>query len=279
MNWKCKALAGVVTPAPNNEETTMCIVTLAKRIVEEGPQACPSVSKAMLYTEMTKRAIATRRADETSEGAFARFATTTDDGRAMFAAYKVAGGEDYQPTPSADRGLLGPRPDERPLPPPNAAHDQLMLKAEALVAKVAKSGTGEPLTIEQAFEKVFADPANRALAQAALRPASMKCAPTADEDEDEDDGDSPASYEDDGGNTAHNASNAVTGRLSTDQDKTARPTSATRTFGLGSRKAKIAARVQKFLTMCPNASDDEALEYALSRKSARKGVDAGLKAS
>lgn len=76
-----------------------------------------------------------------------------------------------------------------------------------------------------------------------------------------------------------NARNAVIGRLSTDQDKTARPTSATRTFGLGSRKAKIAARVQKFLTMCPSASDDEALEYALSRKSARKGVDARLKAS
>jgi hypothetical protein len=83
----------------------------------------------------------------------------------------------------------------------------------------------------------------------------------------------------DGGNTAHNPRNAVIGRLSTDQDKTARPTSATRTFGLDSRKAKVAARVRKFLTMCPAASDDEALGYALSSKSARKGVDARLKAS
>jgi hypothetical protein len=179
---------------------------------------------------------------------------------------------------ASDRGLLGQRTEERPLPPRNAAHDALMLKAQALVEKVAKS-IGKPLTIEQAFEKVFADPANRALAQAALRPASMKGAPSADDDDDEDDGKSPASYEDDGGNTAHLASSAIIGRLASDKDKTARPTSATRRFGLGGRKAKIAARVQKFLSMCPNASDDEALGYALSRKRVRKVYDAKLKAS
>jgi hypothetical protein len=262
---------------PNNEERTMNMLTVAKRIIEDGPQAYPSATKAALYTEMAKRAEAARGGDETAEGAFARFATTTDDGRALFSAYKVADGADYQPAPSADRGLLGPRPEERPIPPPNAAHDTLMRKAQALVAKVAKSGAGKRITLEAAYEKVLSDPANRALAQAAMRPASMQGAPTANEDED--DGNSSASYEDDGGNTAHNASNAVIGPLSTDQDKTARLTSATRTFGLSSRKAKIAARVQKFLTMCPSASDDEALEYALSRKSARKGVDARLKAS
>jgi hypothetical protein len=257
----------------------MCIVALAKRIVEEGPQTYPSATKAALYTEMAKRAEAARGGDETAEGAFARFATTTDDGRALFSAYKVADGADYQPAPSADRGLLGPRPEERPIPPPNAAHDTLMRKAQALVAKVAKSGAGKRITLEAAYEKVLSDPANRALAQAALRPASIKGAPPVDEDDDEDDGGSSASYDDDGGNTAHSARNAVIGRLSTDADKTGRPASATRTFGLGGRKAKIAGRVQKFLTMCPSASDDEALEYALSRKSARKGVDAGLKAS
>jgi hypothetical protein len=276
---KCKALYGIAAPAPNNEETTMCIVKLAKRIVEEGPQTFPSMTKAVIYAEMTKRADATRRADETSEGAFARFATTDADGRALFSAYKVAGGEDYQPEPSADRSLLGTRPEERPLPPPNAAHDQLMRKAQVLVANVAKSGTGKRITLEAAYEKVLTDPANRALAQAALRPASINGAPPVDEDEDEDDGNSSASYEDDGGNTAHNARTAVIGSVSTDKDKTGRPTSATRTFGLGGPKAKIAARVQKFLTMCPSASDDEALEYALSRKSARKRVDARLKAS
>jgi hypothetical protein len=67
--------------------------------------------------------------------------------------------------------------------------------------------------------------------------------------------------------------------LSTDKDKTGRPASATRTFGLSGRKAKIAGRVQKFLTMWPNASDDEALGYALSRKSVRKALDGRLKAS
>jgi len=279
MIGKCKALAGTTAATPKNEETTMSIVTLAKRIVEEGPQAHPSVSKAMLYTEITKRADATRRADETNESAFARFATTDADGRTLMAAYKVAGGDDYRPEPSADRSVLGTRPEERPIPPPNAAHDQLMRKAEALVAKVAKSGTGERITLEMAYEKVLSDPNNRALAQAALRPASTKGVPPVDEDEDGDDSKSPGSYQDDGGNTAHNARNAAIGRLSTDKDKTGRPDSATRTFGLSGRKAKIAARVQKFLTVCPNASDDEALGYALSRKSARKGVDARLKAS
>jgi hypothetical protein len=257
----------------------MCIVKLAKRIVEEGPQACPSITKAMIYAEIAKRAEATRRAAETPEMAFTRIATDTDEGRALFAAYKLARGEDYRPTSSTGGVSASPRSDARPLPPPNAAHDQLMRKAEALVDKVAKSGAGKRITLEAAYEKVLSDPANRALAQAALRPASINGAPPVDEDEDEDDGNSSASYEDDGGNTAHNPRSAVIGRLSTDADKTGRPASATRTFGLGSRKAKIAARVQKFLTMCPNASDDEALEYALSRKSARKGVDAGLKAS
>src|SRR5215471_9570545 len=98
---------------PNNEETTMSILTLAKRIVEQGPQAYPSITKAMLYTEIVKRADATRRADETPEMVFTRIVTDTDDGKALFAAYKLAGGEDYRPPES-----LGPRPEECPLPPP-----------------------------------------------------------------------------------------------------------------------------------------------------------------
>jgi hypothetical protein len=154
MIGRCKALAGTAAPTPNNEETTS-ILNRAKRIVEEGPQPCPSVSKAMLYREMAKRADSTRRADETVEMAFARIATTDTDCRTLFAAHKIAPGEDYQPAPSTDRGVLGPRPEERPLPPPNAAHDQLVRRAEALVAKVAKSGTGERITLEMAYEKVL----------------------------------------------------------------------------------------------------------------------------
>ena len=112
-----------------------------------------------------------------------------------------------------------------------------------------------------------------------MRPASTQGAPPADEDEDEEDGNSPANYDDDGGNTAHNPRNAVIGRLNADADKTDRPVSAARTFGLGGRKAKVAARVRKFLTMCPNASDDEALGYALSPKRVRKAYEARLNAS
>jgi hypothetical protein len=97
----------------------------------------------------------------------------------------------------------------------------------------------------------------------------MKGAPTVDEDDDKDDG----------GNAPQNARSAIVGRLSSDKDKTGRPASATRTFGFGGRKDKIARRVRKFLTLCPNATDDEALGYSLSRKSVRKALDARLKAS
>jgi hypothetical protein len=278
MNWKCKAFYGIAAPVPNNTETSMSILTLAKRIVEEGPQVYPSITRVTIYAEMTKRADATRLAGETPEMAFTRIATTTEEGKALFAAYKLAPGADHHPGPSSDVGLLGPR-SERPLPPPNAAHEQLIRKAEELVVSVSKRGSAKPLTVEQAFEKVLCDPGNRALAKAAVRPASMKGAELPDGDEDADDGWSPATYDDDGDNTAHNPRSAVIGRRESDEERTARPTSATRTFGLGSRKAKIAARVQKFLTMCPNASDDEALEYALSGKSVRKAVDARLNAS
>ena len=130
-----------------------------------------------------------------------------------------------------------------------------MRKAEALVARVAKSVTSKPLTIEQAFEKVLTNPANLALARAALRPRSVKTVPSqrknGDEDEDETDGESTGSYEDDGGNTAHNAGNAVIGRIGTDADKTGRPASATRKFDLSGRKAKITARVRKFFGHVP----------------------------
>ena len=62
---------------------------------------------------------------------------------------------------SSDRGLLAHAPwSARCPPPPNAAHDGLMQKAEALVEKVAKSGSGKPMTLETAYEKVLMDPAN-----------------------------------------------------------------------------------------------------------------------
>ena len=90
---------------------------------------------------------------------------------------------------------------------------------------------------------------------------------------------SEATYDDDGSNTAQNARSAVIGRLRSDKDKTGRPASATRKFDLGGRKAKITARVQKFLAICPGASDDQALECAMARKRVRKALEAKLKAS
>src|SRR5215469_15336740 len=216
---KCNALARTAVPIPNNGQTEMSMLIIAKRIVEQGPQTYPSITKAALYQEMMKRAEVTRHANETPEMAFTRNATTDTDGRALFAAFKIARSGDHQPG-SANVGSVGARSERRPLPPPNSAHEQLMRKAEELVTKIAKSGTGRRITLETAYERVLTDPANRILAKAALRPASTNGAPTADEDEDGDDGNSPASYDDDGGNTA------LTGRLSTDADKAGRPASA-----------------------------------------------------
>jgi hypothetical protein len=106
-----------------------------------------------------------------------------------------------------------------------------MEKAEALVAKVVKSGTGKPLTIEQAFEKVFSDPVNRALARAAMRPTSRKGTPSPDEE----DGKSPASYDDDGDNTAQNARTAVTGSAPTKTRRAGPPLQRGRSVSAGAR--------------------------------------------
>ncbi|HEY3883854.1 MAG TPA: hypothetical protein VGL62_01505 [Vicinamibacterales bacterium] len=118
----------------------------------DGPRAYPSVTKTKIYTEMAKRANATRRADETSEGAFARFATTTDDGRALLAAYKVAGGEDYRPS------SLSPTTAEPA--PTSAAYQKLVSKAEEL------RQIHPELSEAQAFSKVYEAPENRELVDA-----------------------------------------------------------------------------------------------------------------
>src|SRR5215471_5963089 len=110
---------------PNNEETTMSIVELAKRIIEQGPQAYPSITKGTLYQEMMKRAEVTRHANETPEMAFTRIATTDTDGRALFAAFKIARSGDHQPG-SANVGSVGARSERRPLPPPNSPQGQVM---------------------------------------------------------------------------------------------------------------------------------------------------------
>ena len=60
-----------------------------------------------------------------------------------------------------------------------------MQKAQAVVDKVAKSGSGKPITLETAYERVLMDPANVELAKAALYPAAMKKRPSADDGEDD----------------------------------------------------------------------------------------------
>jgi hypothetical protein len=128
------------------------------------------------------------------------------------------------------------------------------------------------ITQSRAFE-IFLENASE-YALSAQGPS--RCRPngrTGDQDEDNADGNSPASYDDDGGNTAQNARIAVIGRLNRDKDKTGRPASATRKFDLDGRKAKITVRVQKFLTMCPGARDNEGLGHVLSRKRVRKALE------
>jgi hypothetical protein len=68
----------------------------------------------------------------------------------------LAGGtEGSNPAPSTSESCANLTP-----PRGNAAHDQLMQKARALVERVAKSGARESLTIEQAFEKALTNPAS-----------------------------------------------------------------------------------------------------------------------
>jgi hypothetical protein len=123
----------------------MDFIAMAKSIVEEGSPAYPSATKA----EMTKRAGGTRRVDESPEGAFARFATTTDDGRALLAAYKVASGEDYRPVPASAEPLAT-----------SADCERLAKKAEKLCQDRSE------LSEARAFARVYEDPENRQLVDA-----------------------------------------------------------------------------------------------------------------
>lgn len=74
------------------------IVQLAKRI--NAGESGNHRSKAEWYRVTKVMAEEQRQAGETSEQAFARYVTATDDGKAMFGAYKSAGGPDFQPTPA-----------------------------------------------------------------------------------------------------------------------------------------------------------------------------------
>ena len=81
-------------------------------------------SKAQWYGAINKAAEAQREPDETREMAFSRFVTGDTDGRAMFKAYKSAGGADYAaPTPAAE-----------PIAKINPANAMIRALAEELMA-------------------------------------------------------------------------------------------------------------------------------------------------
>ena len=120
------------------------IVALAKRIVagESGNHRSKSewhrVAKIMSEEQ--------RQAGETSEQVYSRFVTSTDDGRVVFAAYKNAGGPDFQPTPKpvvvAKTG---------------AAYEELRAKAAEMCE------TDRALTVHTAIAMIAADPKHREL--------------------------------------------------------------------------------------------------------------------
>lgn len=130
--------------------TSQEIVALAKRIVagDSGNHR----SKAEWYRVAKLVAEEQRQAGETAEQAFSRFVTETDDGRAVFAAYKNADGPDFQPTPK---------------PVVVAKADTAYSKLKKLAAELRDDQPD--LTEHQAFAKIATDPKNRELLEQSKR--------------------------------------------------------------------------------------------------------------
>jgi hypothetical protein len=114
----------------------------------EAPKISDTMTKRDLYAALERGAQLTRRDGETREQAFARYVGDNENGRALYEAYRTAPGEEPLPVAKAN---------DRPMPPLNAAYQELMRKAAAIAER-------DHLTEAQAFAKVFADPDNRHLA-------------------------------------------------------------------------------------------------------------------
>lgn len=152
-DYLAAAFPDAVERALSKETKPMDLVNIAKRVEQVGPAALEGFSKADFYQAIAKRAETERNPGETSAQAFARIATTDDDGRALFKAHRLAAGVDF----------AGAKPQRRDLPPSSPALQQL----DALAA--AERRKNAALSREQAFAKCYTDPANRDLVQAYKR--------------------------------------------------------------------------------------------------------------
>jgi len=88
-----------------NKETPMTpilkrrdVIAVAKNFCETG-EIPVQIVKRDVFTAMTKGADKNRNPDETSEQAFARYVTATEEGRMLFALHKAAPGSDAAPRP------------------------------------------------------------------------------------------------------------------------------------------------------------------------------------
>jgi len=88
-----------------NKETPMTpilkhrdVIAVAKNFCETG-YISAEIEKRDVYAAMTKGAEKSREPNETSEQAFARYVTATDEGRMLFAFHKAAPGSDATPRP------------------------------------------------------------------------------------------------------------------------------------------------------------------------------------
>jgi Putative phage serine protease XkdF len=124
------------------------ITTVAKQMVAEGlPSAL--YTRADFLEALNKRAQAERSGTETPEQCFTRLVTSDPDAVALYKAHRASPGHD---------------PDRAPKAEPVAKTSASLDKLRELAADLHKS---EPLlSHEQAFAKVYTDPANRALARA-----------------------------------------------------------------------------------------------------------------
>jgi hypothetical protein len=137
--------------APTRKEQAMDTVEAAHRVAKGERTAA---TRKDFYRAIEKLAEDYRRDHPTErltpERAFCKIALDTDDGRALFKAHRLSPGNDYE--------LATPK-----MPDPVAVAPSLA-KLNGLAHAVR---AGDPtLTFEQAFAKVYEDPANRALVAA-----------------------------------------------------------------------------------------------------------------
>ena len=119
-------------------------IEFSKRVLAGEPTSCRRVD---LFKAMQAFAENHRRPDETAEQALATYLMKTEDGRALYAAYRVLPNGTPEPVAKA----VGPAPSPS------------FVALRKLAAELNRNEPTTYPTVEVAFAKVYADPRNREL--------------------------------------------------------------------------------------------------------------------